>query len=57
MLDQKQISYNDTLNKLSRIAQALYWLADHHPDGGELLHLLGDDVMECLLALDDGEKG
>ncbi|BCS89986.1 hypothetical protein [Pseudodesulfovibrio sediminis] len=57
MLDQNPISYEDTLNKLSRIAQALYWLAEHQPDGGELLHLLGDDVMECLLALDDTEKG
>ncbi|MBI9080293.1 MAG: hypothetical protein JEY79_11210 [Pseudodesulfovibrio sp.] len=57
MLDQKQLSHDDALNKLSRIAQALYWMADKQPDGSELLHLLADDVTECLLVLDVPEVG
>lgn len=55
MLERKMLSHDDALNKLSQIAQALLWMSDQLPDGGEILGLLGDDVAECLLVLDASE--
>lgn len=54
MLNQKNLSTEDALNKLSLVAAALRLLAllQEDSDLGALLQLLNTDLIDCLLTLD-----
>ncbi|MCJ2164639.1 MULTISPECIES: hypothetical protein [unclassified Pseudodesulfovibrio] len=54
MLEQKQITIDDALNRLSLVAHSLSFLAEQNngTNLGALLTLLEYRLQECLMALD-----
>lgn len=57
MLEQKQTTLDEALNKLSLVADSLLHLGQAEASPlGSLLQLLGHDINDCVAALDTQES-